>query len=306
MLLTVGLLNAHRFHHHHHHFNCSTFATETLISVPIQTSTETQVSTSPTPSDILTGISDPQASSTPTLDPLTSPTPALDPLTSSTPALDPNSTPTSDSLTGVPLAIPSNLLSVLGDTNTICTWVQTICPSIPSTIQSPSPTPSPSVSSVPSSSPSVPVSTETAVYITFYGYTDNSCQTEAQHNCNDVAYPNIQPFTEENDGSYNMPNTLATDPTFITPGTIVYVPKFQKYYIMSDSCVECTTDYASGKLHVDLFIGPSTPPVHPNSLISCEDQLTTGGYSDTIIINPPSNLPVQTTVLYDDTTNVCL
>ena len=165
----------------------------------------------------------------------------------------------------------------------------------PTKTKTPTPTPTPTPTKTPTGN------TLNTVYITLYGYTDNSCQVESQHNCNDIAYPSASmPYATEGTGTYNNPGTLAGDPRFISPGTIVYIPKFSKYMQLQDSCAECITDYSNGKFHVDIYIGPSTPPINPAALINCEDQLTTGGFSDTIIVNPPSNLPVNTVQLYID------
>jgi hypothetical protein len=121
------------------------------------------------------------------------------------------------------------------------------------------------------------------VFISWYGFNDNSCTSESQHGCNDIAYPapvstggeygtsypnagNIK-HTEatEGTGTYDDPITAASsadtdpaDPTSsnprhkfesyggvtLTPGTIIYNPEVKKYFIMEDSCIECGDEYA--------------------------------------------------------------
>src|SRR5262249_14458485 len=98
------------------------------------------------------------------------------------------------------------------------------------------------------------------VFITNYGFNDNSCQVESQHNCATIAFPGVGPKKHqeatEGAGTYDDPNPCAAsadDPgtgelesqggATLAPGTIVYNPLSQKYYVMEDQCAECTADY---------------------------------------------------------------
>jgi hypothetical protein len=162
------------------------------------------------------------------------------------------------------------------------------------------------------------------VYVTWYGYDDNSCQTEAQHTCANIAYPKSDGYSTLHDGAtegkgnYDDPVTFAAavkdDPeTFggasIKPGTIIYYPKVKKYFMMEDSCAECTDEWtATQLLHVDLWMGPSTPPqgqtMFGQPLIDCEDHGTDSSAdnpTDTIIVDPPSTLVVDQTMLFTGT-----
>jgi hypothetical protein len=47
------------------------------------------------------------------------------------------------------------------------------------------------------------------------------------------------------------------------------------------------------------------PPSNETDVLNCEDSLTTSGPVATIILNPPSNEPVDTTQLYNSSTNTC-
>ena len=194
------------------------------------------------------------------------------------------------------------------------------------------------------------------VYMTNYGFNDNSCQTESQHNCATIAYPGHGPKKHqeaiEGKGTYSDPITAAASGNdsgtgelesqggaTLKPGTIIYNPLTQKYYIMEDQCAECTADYNckydddeghSSKnppsgcqknhyFHIDFWMGPTVSQEDPTNLNDCEDNTTIGDAYDinnamtgsrssettngTVIINPPSNLPVRSGVLFKGTTS---
>ena len=177
--------------------------------------------------------------------------------------------------------------------------------------------------------------------------------------CNDIAYsapvptagysgtpyPNagniVDTEATEHSGTYDDPITAAssadTDPqnptganpmhkfesfggATLTPGTIIYNPEVQKYFIMEDSCIECGDEYAcivspedtddgtvppgcqpGTNLHIDFWMGPQFS-TDSNDLNNCEDNSSVGypwmGGPNQIVVNPPSNLPVVTTPLY--------
>ena len=149
-------------------------------------------------------------------------------------------------------------------------------------------------------------------YITWYGFNDNSCNKENQHNCNTIAYPKSDGYhtdhnvATEGSGQYNDPITFATAANDnggnaeFAPGTILYLPMVRKYFIMEDQCAECITDWNKGHYHTDMWMGPSFEQ-DKKPLTQCEDKLTVGTASHgtgTIIVNPASNLAVDTTPLY--------
>jgi hypothetical protein len=189
--------------------------------------------------------------------------------------------------------------------------------------------------------------------MTNYGYDDNSCQTEQQMSCGDIAFPGYGPQMHmqatEGAGTYDDPITAAAAANddgsggfesaagvTLSPGTMIYNPLTQKYYIMEDSCAECSADYncqydddeGNGSaipgdpptscstnqfLHIDFWMGP-TSPQNSTTLESCEGNTTIGDTYDlnnaiggplnsgttdgTVIINPPNNLPVNTKTLF--------
>jgi hypothetical protein len=155
--------------------------------------------------------------------------------------------------------------------------------------------------------------TRTDVYITWYGFNDNSCQIETQHDCNTIAFPKSDGWSVPHDiategaGTYDDPNTFATaalddgSMAEIAVGQKIYVPSVRKYFVMEDQCAECGTDWTTNmSWHVDLWMGPSYGS-NDAALTACEDKLTigaTGAGTGTIIIDPSPSLPVDMTPLF--------
>jgi hypothetical protein len=187
--------------------------------------------------------------------------------------------------------------------------------------------------------------------MTDYGFNDNSCQTETDHNCGNIAYPYLgpmqHPMATEGAGTYDDPITCAAAAdnnggsyesqggATLSPGTIVYNPLTQKYYIMEDQCAECTADYncryddddnpgtpgdppaachTNQFFHIDFWMGPTVSQQDPTNLTACENFTSIGDVYNvnnavsgsrsslntdgTVIINPPANLPVRPGVLF--------
>ena len=169
------------------------------------------------------------------------------------------------------------------------------------------------------------------VYTTWYGFNDNSCTVENQHSCDDIAFPGLGPQKHmgatEGAGTYDDPITAAASDqgweawggATLSPGTLVYNPEVQKYFIMEDSCLECGDEWkchlsaadtddpspSAGckpgtNLHIDFWMGPpfqqdATP------LNRCEDRSTFGspyGGTGVVVVNPPPDLPVMPFTLY--------
>jgi hypothetical protein len=173
------------------------------------------------------------------------------------------------------------------------------------------------------------------VFITFYGFNDNSCTVESQHDCNTIAFPGLGPkkhqVATEGAGTYDDPITCAASATdsggdsesyggaTLSPGTIVYNPEVKKYFIMEDQCAECTSDYlcqgdddtspdtqappgctTDEYRHIDFWMGPSFMQ-DANDLNDCEDNSTIGNPyagTGTVVVNPPDDLPVATYELF--------
>jgi hypothetical protein len=159
--------------------------------------------------------------------------------------------------------------------------------------------------------------------MTNYGFNDNSCQVESQHNCANIAYPGVGPMghqqATEGAGTYDDPITCAGDTSesqggaTLSAGTIVYNTITQKYYVMEDSCAECQADYnckydddddagtpgdpPSGckrdqYFHIDFWMGPTVSQADPTNLLNCENNTTIGdAYNVNNAVTGPINLP---------------
>lgn len=143
--------------------------------------------------------------------------------------------------------------------------------------------------------------------VTLYGWPDNSPPG------NDIAYPanggyptlhNVASGT----GTYSDPITYATDKAELPIGTKVYYPYLHRYFIMEDDCVECDQDWTGqgpdggpNLYHIDLWINGQNG--NSTDVINCEDALTQN--SEQVIINPPPTEPVDTTPLYNSSSNTC-
>ena len=72
-------------------------------------------------------------------------------------------------------------------------------------------------------------------YVTFYGFDDNDDGHPTHLGTGIISNATIHGFANEDLGTYERPGTLATDASFLTPGTKVYVPELQRYYVMEDT-----------------------------------------------------------------------
>ncbi len=151
--------------------------------------------------------------------------------------------------------------------------------------------------------------TQTAVstIITWYGYNDNSGQTEEQHGSAAIAYPQnggyptLHNEAHEGAGTYSDPVTFAAPDKDLSStfpiGSVIYVPLVKKYFIMEDKCGDTDAEGCqNGANHADLWMGPAQSQ-DANSLDACEGQATPGSAVN-VIINPSPDLEVDTTVMY--------
>jgi hypothetical protein len=143
--------------------------------------------------------------------------------------------------------------------------------------------------------------------VTLYGWPDNSPPGDAIAYPENGGYPTIHNVASGT-GTYSNPITYATDQAELPIGTIVYYPYLHRYFIMEDDCTECDEDWTGqgpdggpGLYHIDLWIGGQNG--NSNDVINCEDDLTQN--SEAVIINPPSNEPVDTTPLFNSSGNKC-
>jgi hypothetical protein len=147
-----------------------------------------------------------------------------------------------------------------------------------------------------------PAGRSQAVYMTFYGWPDNSPPGGA------IAYPKGDGFptvheTAGGAGTYDDPITFATDKAEFPVGTLLFAPVLEKYLIMEDDCAECDTDWSSSqKWHIDVWMN-SNGTDDSNAVLNCEDRWT---QSTTVVeVAPPPGRPATAPPLFDTTTNVC-
>lgn len=143
------------------------------------------------------------------------------------------------------------------------------------------------------------------VYVSVYGFDDND-DGSGNFGVSTISNPVIHKTATESTGAYDSPSTFASDSLFrvFNVGEIIYIPKFRKYYILEDTCVECTSDQTMGNIHIDIYIGGNTKLEGP-TLLNCEDSLDTGGFNTVIIRNPTNDLPVNTVVFYSESSQTC-
>jgi hypothetical protein len=173
---------------------------------------------------------------------------------------------------------------------------------------------------------------DTYAYLTAYGYPDNTPPSAG------IAYPATSTTTFPNNavgtgihtsasgtGTYSDPVTTADYTGMLPAGSEIYVPSDQKYYIVEDSCTECKSDITGSGTNTDgtLGVGQDGGPglVHFDrwvggdgedfaDVVACEDQMTGqnqygGPLMTPIVLNPPTDEPVNTNPIYDAASNTC-
>ncbi|MFC0548538.1 discoidin domain-containing protein [Kutzneria chonburiensis] len=158
------------------------------------------------------------------------------------------------------------------------------------------------------SSTTASAATTDQTFLTFYGWWDNTPPG------GDISYPQIHD-TAGGVGSYDDPITFATDTGEYKAGTKVWVPRVRKYFIMEDSCEECSADWngkgpnGGPKLHhIDLWLGGKGGSAM--DAIDCEDALTHYNSDNTptlepVVVNPPSNEDYDSTPIFNINTGAC-
>jgi 3D (Asp-Asp-Asp) domain-containing protein len=139
------------------------------------------------------------------------------------------------------------------------------------------------------------------MYVTSYGWNDNSPPSADIAYPKSGGYPTLHNVAFEGKGTYSDPVTFATDKSEIAVGTRVYVPFLQKYFVMEDDCTECDNNWSSSHTyHIDLWMGPDAAS-NSTALFNCEDSITQNAIS--VITSPATTLTVDTTPLF--TNNTC-
>ncbi len=137
-------------------------------------------------------------------------------------------------------------------------------------------------------------------FMTLYGYADNSPPGT------DIAHPCLHQ-TAGGVGTYTNPITFATDVNELGWCQIIYVPYMKRYFIHEDECSQCDTDWSASHLYrFDMWAGGdagSRRQPEKRALHACESTWTradsvTDPDNPTIMIDPPSGLPVTTTPIF--------
>ncbi len=111
----------------------------------------------------------------------------------------------------------------------------------------------------------------------------------------DKKYPVQHNFATEGSGTPDDPITLGTQGKPFSPGALVYIAAFKKYFIFEDSCPGCV-----GDTYMEGFMGPSTEGGDKDALFTCARKWSTEPTNPTnpkisIIINPEKTLEVDKT-----------
>ena len=177
------------------------------------------------------------------------------------------------------IAPPSLTLSPTAPTSTSASPAPTSS-SVPTTTPPPASTTAPKKTTKPPA-PKAEASPNASGPITFYAAADNDPAGSRE-----IAFPGLH-REAGGTGTFADPLTFAAAKGAFKPGTKVYVPDVQRYFILEDSCATC-----SGP-HIDLWAGPAVD----SGVIRCEESLTKDG-ARPYQVNPPAGLPVMAGDLY--------
>ncbi|KAM0754481.1 hypothetical protein T439DRAFT_376957 [Meredithblackwellia eburnea MCA 4105] len=131
--------------------------------------------------------------------------------------------------------------------------------------------------------------------LTGYGYSSNSPPGP-------TCYSNK--CSTEGEGTWDSPGTFASDDNEFADGTMVYINGLQRYLTKWDSCEKCSEDWQSKQYHLDLWMGASdSASGGEEALLACiSKKIPSPG---TVVINPPSGLPVKSGAMLDSNGRSC-
>ncbi|MFB0835768.1 hypothetical protein ACX8Z9_12030 [Arthrobacter halodurans] len=142
-----------------------------------------------------------------------------------------------------------------------------------------------------------PRQTMTTTYVTGYSMQDNDPAGSRA-----IAYSQLWGFKTRHqqaggDGTYANPITLAVSPGRYAPGTRIYMPHVDRFFVVEDSCASC----GAKSSWVDMYVGGTMSD--PTSKVdACMAQLT-GNYR--MVVNPTRYHKVVKGPLYNSRTDTC-
>jgi hypothetical protein len=146
--------------------------------------------------------------------------------------------------------------------------------------------------------------TNVKAFMTLYGWADNSPPGPV------IAHPCLH-NSAGGVGTFSNPVTFATDVSELAWCQVIYVPYMKRYFIHEDECSECDSDWARFHLYrFDMWAGGdanSRQSPEKKALRACESTWTRADSvndpaNPTVIVDPPSNLPVTTAPIFSGPT----
>ncbi|HEV2370797.1 MAG TPA: hypothetical protein VGS19_01395 [Streptosporangiaceae bacterium] len=143
------------------------------------------------------------------------------------------------------------------------------------------------------SAKSAPAPKKVTDWVTLYGFVDNSPPGRA------IAHPGCPNGGHQLAGGVG---TFANPVSFAQVGAngpwcqVIYIPYLKKYFIHEDQCGGNCGGQPNN--HVDVWAGGNGASVHnpeKAALLACENKWT---QTNTVILNPPANEPVDTTRIF--------
>jgi hypothetical protein len=148
---------------------------------------------------------------------------------------------------------------------------------------------------------------DVTAFMTLYGWADNSPPGPG------IAHPCPgRSGMAGGTGTFSDPVTFATDVNELGWCQVIYVPYMKRYFVHEDECSECDNNWNALHLYrFDMWAGGdanSRKKPEKKTLRACESTWTRGNSvtepnNPTIIVDPPSNLPVTTAPIFSPPTS---
>jgi hypothetical protein len=153
-----------------------------------------------------------------------------------------------------------------------------------------------SPTSSPTSTATAPAGQTKTGFITAYGAPDND-----PPNSTAIAYENVRPGTGAGGvGTYENPITVAVPEGTYAPGTRIYVPHVDRYFIVEDLCGTSHSAPQGCTSVLDLWVGGVGDS--EADVIKCEESLTRTAPFE---VDPPQGRLVVSGPLFNSATDTC-